>query len=81
MQPAIVAEALTVLNLTQHRGVRCWRYDPQTARVMPESWNMLEAAAPPCFTVFEARAVARQLLAIGAVSSTSLLHSAGAVLE
>ena len=52
--------------LVQHRGARNWQYDPQTRRIMPEAWSNLYDPAMPCFTVFEALAVARELARIGA---------------
>jgi hypothetical protein len=56
--------AVTVLNATMHRGARDWHYDGKQARIMPEAWD--EAEYPPIFTAFEAVAVARRLVEIGA---------------
>jgi hypothetical protein len=60
-----IDEAIAVLCATQQRGVRSWRYDATCRRVLPESWNGLDEAAPPSFTAWEAVTLARRLAEIG----------------
>ena len=59
-------EAVRVLIVAGHRGVRGWRYDPAVMRVMPAAWDRLEA--PPVFTAWEAVTIARGLVALGVVT-------------
>ena len=68
MSDIAVGPAVAVLNGMMHRGAKSWRYGAQAQRVMPEGWNGLGEAAPPCITVFECMAVACRLVAIGPYS-------------
>lgn len=61
---ATAADAVRVLSAVRHRGAYHWVYDAGTRRVQPMVWN--EQEAPPCFTLFEAVTIARQLVAMGA---------------
>jgi hypothetical protein len=62
-----LTDAILVLSAAQHRGVHLWRYDDNCRRVLPEGWNTLDEAEPPAYTAFEAVAIARGLVGIGAV--------------
>jgi hypothetical protein len=66
-----IDEALQVLSLAQHRGVRLWRWDDTCRRVLPEGWNGLDDAAAPAFTPWEAVTLARRLAEIRAHSNQS----------
>jgi hypothetical protein len=59
-----IDDAVAVLNLTRHRGRRDWIFDPAALRIMPERWT--ERDTLPSLTAFEAVAIARGLVAIGA---------------
>jgi len=57
-------EAAAVLKAARHRGARTWMFDQACRRVMPESWNGLDA--PPSYTPWEVLTLARRLVEIGA---------------
>ena len=61
------AEAIAVLNAAQHRGIRTWAHDRASGRIMPAAWAFQSSGEPaPMLTTFEAMAIARELVAIGA---------------
>lgn len=71
-----VAEAAAVLTACQHRGAQWWSWDAQRLRVTPGSWNGMPDDPAPEFTVFEALAIARGLVTIGAVRGMAQLAPA-----
>jgi hypothetical protein len=59
-----VDDACEVLSVTLQRGYPRWQYDRTLMRIVPSGWHSPEPA--PTFTVFEALAVGRALVAIHA---------------
>ena len=62
-----VSEAIQVLSAAHHRGAWGWSWNPTTLRVEPWGWSALDFEPAPTYTAFEALAIARGLVEIGAV--------------
>jgi hypothetical protein len=61
-----LSEALIALSRAQHRGAPYWYWDAASLRVLPAEWGSPADDPAPAFTVFEALAIARSLVGIGA---------------